>query len=618
MPNRVFRKVPSRAALRGHLFVLITALALGGCGTTAPPAPDPGAATAADRVAALLPATLAAPEPAQAPKTHPEEVADLPEMGEAEAAPPPAPEPTAGGDAGRLAQALEAYESAEVFWQGGEFDDAFAALDRAYALMAAVDPEGAADDPTLAQDKDNLRRMISRRLVEVYASRQTAVGDLDRSIPLVVNDEVRYEIRRFQGPERRFFLESYRRSGLYRPMIVAELAKAGLPEQLSWLPLVESGFKTRAYSSARALGLWQFISSTGARYDLERGSWIDERMDPEASTRAAIAYLTDLHGLFGDWMAALAGYNCGEGRVLRAMQRQPVAYFDHFWDLYQELPRETRRYVPRFLAVLAILDDPEGYGFAELPEPYAPTPTAPLVVDRPLKLAAVDAALGLPAGTLADLNPALREKATPPRPYTLKVPAAVMPRAAEQVAAVKEWAEAPAAFATHRVRRGDTLSRVASVYGASVGEIVKLNRLRSAHRISPGQRLRVPDRRNGHGPSRRAVAAAAGGGGEATVRETRVRVRSGDSLWVLARRHGTTADRIRRDNGLSGNLLRPGQELVIRTGPGAAVRPYTVRRGDTLGGIARKQGVSLAKLLRENRLSKRSTIFPGQTLNIPN
>ncbi len=629
MPNRVFRKVPSRAALFGHLIhglVLLTAVALTGCSAT-PPAATSGPATTPDR-ATPVPPTGQPREPEL--KAHPEEVAELPEMGEVETA-PPATGPTgpraagnaARSDAGRLAEALEAYESAEVFWQGGDFDDAFAALDRAYALIVAVDPEGAADDPTIAQDKDNLRRMISRRLVEIYASRQTTVGDLDRSIPLVVNDEVRYEIRRFQGPERQFFLESYRRSGLYRPMIVAELAKAGLPEQLSWLPLVESGFKTRAYSSARALGLWQFISSTGARYDLERGSWIDERMDPEASTRAAIGYLTDLHGLFGDWMTALAGYNCGEGRVLRAMQRQPVAYFDHFWDLYQELPRETRRYVPRFLAVLAILDDPQAHGFAELPEPYTPTPTEPLVVSRPLKLAAVDAALGLPVGTLAELNPALRERATPPRPYTLRVPAGAGPDVAQRVAAVEEWAEAPAAFATHRVRRGDTLSRVASVYGASVGEIVKLNRLRSAHRISPGQSLRVPDRRNGHGPSQQAVAAAVGNGtGEAAVREARVQVRPGDSLWVLARRHGTTADRIRRDNGLSGNLLRPGQELLIRTGQStngsAAVRPYTVRRGDTLGGIARRQGVSLAKLLRENRLSKRSTIFPGQTLQIPN
>src|SRR6185503_15097104 len=143
---------------------------------------------------------------------------------------------------------------------------------------------------------------------------------------------------------------------------VAQLAEAGMPEQLSWLPLVESGFKDRALSSARARGLWQFIPSTGYRYGLDRSDWIDERMDPEKSTQGAIAYLTALHGLFGDWMTALAAYNCGENSVLRAINNQKLSYFDQFWDLYQRLPRETRRYVPRFLATLAILEEPGRYG----------------------------------------------------------------------------------------------------------------------------------------------------------------------------------------------------------------------------------------------------------------
>lgn len=610
MPERVSRPTLSSAALRG-IVILTLLLGTAACGS-APATGPPG--TLADSGPEVAPPLGGSTEPPT--RTPPTEVADLPEIDDVEGALAPAgPDPA--GDAGRLADALESYESAEVFWQGGAFDDAFAALDRAYELMASVDTEAAQDDGTLSQDQDNLRRLISRRLVEIYASRQTAVGDLERSIPLVINDEVRYEIRRFQGPERKFFLDSYRRSGLYRPMMVEALRQAGLPEQLSWLPLVESGFKTRAYSSARALGLWQFISSTGARYDLERTAWLDERMDPEASTRAAIAYLTDLHGLFGDWMAALAGYNCGEGRVLRAMQRQPVAYFDHFWDLYQELPRETRRYVPRFLAVLAILDDPAEYGF-DLPEPLPAPETETLPVSKPLQLQALDTALGLAVGTLAELNPALRDAATPPQRYPLRVPAGLTPDAEERIAALPDWQKATPQYATHRVGRGDTLGRVASTYGASVSEIVKLNRLRSANRIRPGQSLRVPDRRNGGGPPRGADSASATGANAPAATATRVRVQPGDSLWVLARRHGTTADRIRRDNNLKGNLLRPGQQLTIRNGPGAATSPYTVRRGDTLGGIARRHDIALSKLLSENRLSKRSTIFPGQKLQIPN
>src|SRR5690606_4924809 len=148
------------------------------------------------------------------------------------------------------------------------------------------------------------------------------------------------EIASFTGREREFFLESYRRSGLYRPMIVEELRRAGMPEELSWLPLVESGFESRALSSARALGLWQVIPSTGHRYGLDRADWADDRMAPEKATRAAVGYLTDLHGLFGAWLTALAAYNRGETGVLRRIREQPVAYFDRFWDLYEQLPRE--------------------------------------------------------------------------------------------------------------------------------------------------------------------------------------------------------------------------------------------------------------------------------------
>jgi len=515
---------------------------------------------------------------------------------------PPEEDPTEGAE-GQLADALEAYESSEVFWQQGGFDDAFAALDRAYELMAAVPMNG---DPAVNQEKDNLRRLISHRLVEIYASLQTTVGDMDRSIPLTVNDDVRAEIARFQGPERQFFLDSYSRSGLYRPMMLEALRKAGLPEQLSWLPLVESGFKARAFSSARALGLWQFISSTGYRYDLRRTPWVDQRMDPEAATAAAIGYLTDLHGLFGDWLTALAAYNCGENAVFRVIQRQPVAYFDRFWDLYQQLPRETRRYVPRFLAVLAILDDPAAYGFDDLPEPLPAVPVERYTVERALKLEALNDALSLPKGTLEGLNPELRLSATPPDPYALRVPAGTAASLAERIAALPEWAPAAQAITTHRVRRGDTLSRVAARYGTSVDQIMQLNHLRSAHRIFPGQQLQVPDRRGGGG------AAAS-----APAREVRLRVQPGDSLWSIAQRYGTTTARIRRDNGLAGDLLQPGQELVVNAGSRGGGGAYTVRRGDTLGSIARHHGVALGKLLHENDLSTRSTIFPGQTLRIP-
>jgi membrane-bound lytic murein transglycosylase D len=499
-----------------------------------------------------------------------------------------------------LEDSLEAFESSKVFWQQGNFEDAFAALDRAYELMASVPLNG---DPFLAQQKEDLRHLISRRVVEIYASRQTAVGDPNGSIPLVINDEVKREIASFQGPERDFFLESYRRSGLYRPMILEELRHAGMPEQLSWLPLVESGFKVRALSRARALGLWQFISSTGYRYGLERDRWVDERMDPLKSTRAALSYLTDLHNLFGDWLTALAAYNCGERTIFRQIRNQTVSYFDQFWDLYGRLPRETRRYVPRFFAVLAILEDPAAYGF-ELPEPL-PFPASQVVqVERPVELERLDRVLSLPEGTLTALNPELRHKATPDEPYALRVPPDHRTTLLAHLDQVPKWE--PPKTLVHRVRRGETLSGVAARYGTSVRALMLANRLRRPDRIWPGQQLRIPGRGGASASGSKVLAPGA---------EITHRVRSGDSLWRLANRYGTTVNRIKRDNG---NLLRPGQRLRIRgPGRGAGGGSYTVRPGDTLGAISRAQGVPLDQLLRANGLSRRSTIYPGQVLTIP-
>jgi len=527
---------------------------------------------------------------------EPEPIAELEEPAEPESVDP----------ATLLQESLEAFESSQVFWGQGNFDDAFAALDRAYQLMAEVPPNG---DPFVAQEKEDLRHVISRRIIEIYASRRTTVGDMNGAIPVEINEYVEREIKSFQGPERKFFLESYERSGLYRPMILEELHEAGLPEQISWLPLVESGFKSRALSRARALGMWQFISSTGYRYGLQRDWWIDERMDPVKSTRAAIGYLTDLHNLFGDWYLALAGYNCGEHNVLKRINSQREGYFDQFWDIYVRLPRETRRYVPRLLAVLAIVGDPAAYGF-DLPEPLPALQWEPVEIERSAELSVLDQAMVLDAGTLTALNPELRRKATPPEPYELKIPAGESSTLIARLESLPVY-EAPAnTFGVHRVRPGETLSGIASRYGTSVGVLMDANQLRSPHRIWPGQQLQVPD----GGPSRPRSPEALAPGTEMTYS-----VRRGDNLWTIAKRYGTTVERIKRDNSMRSSTLQPGQRLVIRaSGSVSGSRStYVVRRGDTLGKIAQAQGVALSTLLQANGLSRRSTIFPGQRILIP-
>lgn len=504
-----------------------------------------------------------------------------------------------------VAEALEATESARLYWQEGDTEGALETLDLAYELLLQIP-----DDADLAREKEDLRHLISRRVVEIYRSHMTTASDLTSPIPLDMNEYVQHELNRFLGPERKFFIESYRRSGQYRPMMVRKLRDAGLPEELSWLPLVESGFKTRALSSARALGPWQFISSTGSRYGMQRSHWIDERMDPEKSTDAAIAYLTDLHGMFGDWKTALAGYNCGEHRVMKVLRRQENDYLDHFWDVFGQLPRETARYVPRFLATLAIVSDPEKYDI-ELPEPLPPAATEAMSIARHAKLSDLDNALGIEKGTLSSLNPELRRGTTPATHYTLRVPQDAAASFETALAALPTYAPPPEdTFRRHRVRRGETLSTIARRYRTSVARIARANNLRSRHKIRVGQRLKIPQR-GGSSRKTSAVPAKASGSSHHTVRP-------GDSLWKLASRYDTTVDRIKRDNRLRSERLAIGQRLKIESGPATESRRYTVRGGDTIASIAKRHGISVNAMLNANGLSRTSTIHPGQVLRFPN
>jgi membrane-bound lytic murein transglycosylase D len=451
-----------------------------------PADPGPGVISAAPAVAEPDPA----PDPPPAPEADPQAVPPEPAP---VAEPAPEEEPTTEPERIQK-EALEACQSAEELLGREEVEAALAAVDRAYELMLALPANG---DDTYLQAKEDIRVLAAELIARIYkAGRRVAAPastSWDLALAIEDNPHVQREIQSFTNGERELFLEGYRRSGLYRPLILERLERAGLPSQLSWLPLVESWFKVRALSRASALGMWQFISSTGLRYGLSRDNWVDERLDPEKATDAAIAYLIDLHGLFGDWPKALAGYNCGEARVLRLSRPQDGEYLD-FWDLYELLPRETRRYVPRLLAALQIIEDPARHGMT-LPEPLAlPSAVATLRVERSVRLDRLDAALELEVGTLATLNPELRRQATPRGSYDLRVPAGREEALVAQIASVPEWTPPAPQYATHRVRNGETLSQIARRYGTSVSALVRANGLRSAHRLRLGQRLRVPAR----------------------------------------------------------------------------------------------------------------------------
>jgi membrane-bound lytic murein transglycosylase D len=511
-----------------------------------------------------------------------------------------------------LDEALELCELSQEYWQQGELENAVEALDRAYALILSVDTS---DQPKLIQQKEDLRFMISKRILEIYASRNIVVNGSHNAIPVVINRHVQAEIDLFtKSGERRFFIESLKRSGRYRDRIVNALKEAGLPEELSWLPLIESGFKTHALSRSRALGLWQFIPSTGYKFGLHRNKFIDERMDPVKATRAAINYLKELHSMFGDWSTVLAAYNCGEGRVLKVIRSQNINYLDNFWDLYERLPRETARYVPRFLATLHVLNNLETYGMDQI------------VVDQPLEFEIVIAnkqislgnaakSMGVSEKELKELNPELRYNILPGDSYNLRVPPGNGEMLLAQIDRIPVSHPPQRAYVYHRVRNGETLSVIARKYRTSVKRIMRANNMRRSNYIVAGKRLKIPQR--GYLKQKtRVVDKPRHGQAVSHV------VRKGDSLYIIAKQYGTTTKKIQELNNLRSTTLYKGQVLTIFPGkeqPPPAIdglATYEVRPGDSPFVIARRHNMPLDRLLYLNHLYPGTKIFPGQKLYI--
>jgi len=512
----------------------------------------------------------------------------------------------------QLDEALENCRSAQDSWQQGELETALDALDRAYSLILTVKP----DDPVkLVQQKEDLRFLISKRILEIYASRNIVVNGNHNAIPREINANIQKEIDLFvKGPEKRFFIKSYKRSGKYRPMILAKLEAAGLPSELSWVPLIESGFKVKALSRARALGMWQFIPSTGYKFGLKRDQYIDERIDFEKATDAAIAYLKELHQIFGDWSTVLAAYNCGEGRVLKVIRTQNVNYLDDFWDLYGRLPIETARYVPRFLAALHIIENPVKYGLSDV-EVDPPLSFETVTVQRRVHLKDMAAAIHIPLNTLKELNPELRHHVLPPTVYTLRVPVGQRDRLLAAIDHVPMSSPHQPAFAYHRVKRGENLSTIARRYHTSVKKIMWANNLRRSSYIVAGKKLKIPQRGT-------VVRRTQNTSIQKENWNRRHTVKSGDSLWTIAKRYKTTVSKIQQMNNLTTTRLIIDQKIKVPSSMrGTPSTPsgsgtYYVKRGDNPDRIARKHNMSLNHFLQINKLTSRSTIYPGQKVKI--
>jgi len=509
--------------------------------------------------------------------------------------------------------ALEFCQVATDFWEQGDLDNALDALDKAYSLILKVTTD---DEPDVLQQKEDLRFTVSKRIIEVYASRFTVVNGSHNAIPLETNRHVDRALELFKGRESRFLIESYRRSGRYRPDIVRELKAAGLPEELSWLPLIESGFKIRALSRARALGLWQFIASTGYKFGLKRDNWIDERMDPEKATKAAIAYLKELHQIFGDWTTVLAAYNCGEGRVLKRIRTQRINYLDNFWDLYEKLPRETAFYVPKFIALLKILKDPEAYGIT-LPPVDEEIPKEEITIHKQVHLKTISKQIEVDYRMLYDMNAELRHHVTPKRAYSLKVPVEKGALLLAKIDNIPVYSPPVPEYVVYRVRPGDSLSVIAERHRTSVTAIMAANGLKRRNYVKVGWKLRIPTKKGYYRPANRSYVQTAKFQGEIIE----YRVRNGDSLWVIARRFRTTTKDIQALNNLKSSLLKVGQVIKVPNGRVASATPkntqvYRVQKGDSPYLIAKRHQMNLGEFLEINNMTPRSTIFPGQKLHL--
>jgi membrane-bound lytic murein transglycosylase D len=536
-----------------------------------------------------------------------------------------------------MEEALILLNESRAYWVKGDLENALDLLDQAYALLLDVN-----GDSDISRQKDDLRLLISKQLLAIYSSKHTTTSGKRSEIPYIINADIEKEIRLFQTIEKEFFVQSYRRSAFYRPIILRELKKAGLPEELSWLPLVESGFKAHALSSARALGLWQFIPSTGYKYGLSRDEWIDERLDLEKSTRAAIDYLKELHSMFGDWLTVLAAYNCGEGRVLKVISRQHINYFDRFWDLYHQLPYETARYVPRFLATLHIIRDPKKYGIdlSQGAEKQVSYLYETVKTNKSMRLQDIAVHLGISEEIVVSLNAELRQKITPDKEYGLKIPPGLAGKFTTIVDDIPKCEKPRQVFITYRAKRAESVVSIARRYRTSVSAIMDYNHISGRKKVKAGQRLIIPVSTSRYAkvkptkrPDRNKIQASADN-------IVRYKVKKGDTLTSLARRHETTVDEIKRLNKFKKHTaLKPGQVIVLsrneakqqnsnpdKSDPkkgskkgkvsttNAASKTYTVRKGDSLEVIAKKNGVSLDKILEINNLGKDDNIHPGQVI----
>jgi peptidoglycan lytic transglycosylase D len=440
--------------------------------------------------------------------------------------------------------------------------DLYEGIQRYEALAGATEEAGTSHGevaPELAAEIES-PAASPEAIANARSAIDSAIPTASSDVPVVINDRVLRLLAAFQSEGLHGKIAAgLARSGRYVPMIHRIFEEEGLPRDLAMIAFIESSFLPQARSNMSAHGIWQFMPRTGRQYGLKFNGVVDERSDPEKATRAAARYLAYLHELFDDWYLAMAAYNAGEGKILRAMQRTGAG---DFWELAgtRAIRPQTQNYVPAFLAAVLISKNPSHYGFDVVLEP--PLEHETLRLDRSVNLEPVAAGAALPLEDLRALNPELRSLVTPHQPegYDLKVPVGTLETV--RVAFAASPTAKPPEYRTAVARKGDTLKRIARRYGVPVSAVASANALSTRSRVSRGQELLIPAKvaaAKKKGKAARAPASAARTAGS----HKNYKVRTGDTLYQIALRHGTTVAEILAINGLGLGVIKPGDRLKI-------------------------------------------------------
>lgn len=490
--------------------------------------------------------------------------------------------------------------------------------------------------------------------------------------PIVITPEVEKHLVYFQTRGRKWYATWLARSTRYLPMMKEIFRENGLPEDLTYLAMIESGFSTKAWSRARASGPWQFMKATGSRYGLDDDWWVDERRDPELATRAAAAHLKDLYEEFGDWYLAAAAYNAGAGKINRAIGKYGTRDFFQLIHAGRYLRPETKNYVPKLIAATIIAKHPEQFGFTGI-EYLDPLEYETVAVPDATDLAVVAKCVGIEeTESLVELNPSLKRFCTPPGAgYEIRVPKGTAGTFAESYAKID--AARRVTFRRHTIRQGETLSEIARKHGTGIDAIMKMNHLASARKLRVGQDLVIPI---AAGVAMTAKADPSLKAGESLPAQTslvtikgtqRVEYKSapgvarddddedapfvppanrskithelgtGETLWGVSLQYGVSVSEIKRWNRIRNHRsLQAGKKLTLyvtkdkaqglpspatlvaeaKPKPAGPTVSYKVKPGDTVWDIAREHKVDPLDLLKDNNLSRRSTIKPGDVLEI--